>query len=248
MTGDDVLPLLSPLRQASIIRLYVVNGYRVGVGQKHWDEDGTERYRSPAEIRAAVASDVAYFRENAKMLSGNPWHSCGKIVAAWTLRDRPRSSWRATAFTKLADGFGSQCWACGHNPACYLDHDHFTGEVRGLLCAHCNPWIDGCLHVSSSECFAAEYLNAPLRYPGVRYRPYNAVTKLDRRRCMVLGFNLFDRRCWPSPNPVEWSWTPPPPDSLAHIESCLLREFRAEWAAIGTHIVRTQGIRAADSA
>lgn len=226
MTDDDVLALFPPLRQASIVRLYLTGEFRVAPGPS-WD--GTFRYRSPAEVREAVASDVRYIRDNAKRLFQSPWRSCAKVVGQ-NRRDRARSGWRAEYFTKLANAFGSRCWACEQNEACYIDHDHFTGEVRGLLCSVCNPSIDGCLHVDGAECFAARYLNAAPRYPGLRYRPANEVRASDRTRCLIVGFNLFDQRCWPSPIPVEWEWIPPPPDSLKHVQSSPLREFRAEWA------------------
>jgi hypothetical protein len=235
---DDVLPLLSPLRQAAIIRIYLLEAVFDDVG----DYVG-QRYRSPAEIRAAVAAEVASWRADPGLFP----QSCG--IQSWTsTRDRARSGWRAQVFEKLAAENGSQCWACQKHPACYIDHDHFTHEVRGLLCAHCNPDIDGCLHVSELECFAARYLMTFSGYPGLRYRLPNLVTRRDRRRCLVLGFNMFDRRCWPSPNPVEWTWTPPPLGALDNINHCRLGEFRSEWASGRQHIVRTQGIRAAGSA
>lgn len=44
-------------------------------------------------------------------------------------------------YYKMFDAQGGKCWICrGGTSKNYLatDHDHKTGEVRGLLCANCN--------------------------------------------------------------------------------------------------------------
>jgi hypothetical protein len=48
----------------------------------------------------------------------------------------------------LVAALGQPCHACLIRPGASIDHDHFTGLVRGLLCLYCNTHIDGCLHVS----------------------------------------------------------------------------------------------------
>ncbi len=79
-----------------------------------------------------------------------------------------RSDWPPYATTKTSVGrirqtlrelAGGQCHACGVRTAVFVDHDHRTGLVRGLLCQHCNVWIDVCPHTQG--CPWAEYLNDP---------------------------------------------------------------------------------------
>lgn len=70
---------------------------------------------------------------------------------------------------RLIDRFGTTCAACGHRAGDYIDHDHFTNVVRGLVCQYCNTWLDQCPHLSG--CRWADYLNDPpaagmkLQYP-----------------------------------------------------------------------------------
>src|SRR5699024_3690452 len=69
----------------------------------------------------------------------------------------------------LIEAGGPDCHACGLRIGVVVDHDHITGMVRGLLCQHCNAWIDQCPHLDG--CPWADYLNSPpaaqlhLRYP-----------------------------------------------------------------------------------
>lgn len=85
---------------------------------------------------------------------------------------------------------GSQCHACGLRTGVIVDHDHFTGLVRGLLCSHCNAWIDQCPHLNG--CPWAAYLNNPpaaqlrLRHPGAHND-----RKLNQARIEYLGIDPF---------------------------------------------------------
>lgn len=66
-------------------------------------------------------------------------------------------------FSKLWAHQQGRCAICrrtftGNRRPC-IDHDHFTYEVRGLLCSYCNYEI-GCLHDDSGWLQrAADYLN-----------------------------------------------------------------------------------------
>jgi hypothetical protein len=234
---EDVLVDFPALRQAAIIRRYVLADTEPVV-----DRDGNrvavQRYRSPAEVRAVVAETMDRHLDYGL---ARGWCSFIRLRVSEPMRKPADSGWRGRMFTEMAE-FGSQCWACQSNPACYIDHDHFTGDVRGLLCSECNLRIEDCLHPWGFECFASEYLNyRPAWWLALRYRPENKVKRFDRIRCHVLGFNMFDVSCWPSKNPAEWDWTPPPDDSLRHIDACVLRDFRADWGTTDGRANRAQG-------
>ncbi len=81
---------------------------------------------------------------------------------------------------RLVAVFGSLCAACGTQPGSTVDHDHFTGYVRGLLCNFCNTHVDGCPHLAG--CPFADYLNNPpaaswkMFYPKSRRGPDSTFT------------------------------------------------------------------------
>lgn len=56
-----------------------------------------------------------------------------------------------------------QCDICGvHTDTCkilHIDHDHTTGEFRGLLCGNCNVGIGMLKDSSAVLANAIEYLN-----------------------------------------------------------------------------------------
>jgi hypothetical protein len=93
---------------------------------------------------------------------------------------------------RLVAELGPLCHACRQAPALAIDHDHFTGLVRGLLCRNCNAAVDRCPHVRG--CRWAEYLNNP---PAAHLRlsvPNRPLSAGDRRRIEYLGFNPFPVR------------------------------------------------------
>jgi len=69
----------------------------------------------------------------------------------------------------LTAALGSSCHACRGALGVFVDHDPDSMLVRGLLCRHCNTWLEGCPHVT--DCSWGDYLNDPpaaalnLRYP-----------------------------------------------------------------------------------
>ncbi|WP_461036112.1 endonuclease domain-containing protein [Streptomyces mayteni] len=58
---------------------------------------------------------------------------------------------------QLAVAFGPLCAGCGTSLGTEVEHHHFSGRVRGLLCRNCNNAIDWCPHLAN--CPWADCLN-----------------------------------------------------------------------------------------
>jgi Recombination endonuclease VII len=41
-------------------------------------------------------------------------------------------------FNSLVESQNNRCKICKQEKELYVDHDHITGKIRGLLCCHCN--------------------------------------------------------------------------------------------------------------
>lgn len=78
-------------------------------------------------------------------------------------------------YDSLADSQGYLCAICGRecmeeNPVprdpnrLYVDHNHITGSVRGLLCNNCNLGLGAFLDNSSLLEIARTYLDANRTY------------------------------------------------------------------------------------
>jgi len=88
---------------------------------------------------------------------------CKQCHSAAVQERRLQKSWGLTQenFNKLLAGQGGGCAICGSSKSgtrkdgrLCVDHNHETGEIRGLLCASCNRGI-GLLGDSSEVIFAA---------------------------------------------------------------------------------------------
>jgi hypothetical protein len=95
---------------------------------------------------------------------------------------------------RLAAELGRHCHACRQGPTFAVDHDHFTGLIRGMLCRNCNSQVDHCPHLTG--CPFADYLNNP---PAARLqltftdKKANRPSPGDKLRIDRLGFNPFAR-------------------------------------------------------
>lgn len=70
-------------------------------------------------------------------------------------------------YKKMLAVFGGKCWICETLPKkskLNVDHDHKTGQVRGLLCFFCNKYMIGRRRAEHAHLFerAASYLRNTL--------------------------------------------------------------------------------------
>jgi Recombination endonuclease VII len=68
-------------------------------------------------------------------------------------------------YDALLEAQGGRCAICGNRPRkqrLAVDHDHATGEVRGLLCKRCNHNLLGAAHENTAILQRAiDYLQNP---------------------------------------------------------------------------------------
>jgi len=69
------------------------------------------------------------------------------------------------AYEAMLKKHGNKCWICSRPPkklAHNIDHDHKTGQVRGLLCFFCNKFLIGRRRREHAHLFrkSAEYLES----------------------------------------------------------------------------------------
>lgn len=106
------------------------------------------------------------------------WRACSSWPEWLDLRKpRARARWW------FVERLGLGCAVCGGVGVANIDHDPFTGLVRGMLCDTCNNEIDLCPHASG--CRWADYLNDPpagylqAEYPGLGEKYRRTLERLE---------------------------------------------------------------------
>lgn len=233
-SSSDLLAAYSPGRQARIINDHIVDSTFV----KSRLAGGLQLYRSPEEIRYALADELAR--------RPGP---CALRKSLLPPPSPPRDAARQRIYKILTNKFGTLCMLCGVNLAREIDHDHFTGLVRGFTCKDCNSRVDKCAHPSSLDCPFSAYLAFPPALSlGIKYPPSKPNTSaVHKIRIEILGFDPMDRRLWPRPLPSDWVWIAPPPNALRHYtdEARALRSKGARPSGApcsGSKNIRAQGI------
>ncbi|MFV2198423.1 endonuclease domain-containing protein [Nocardiopsis sp. LOL_012] len=88
---------------------------------------------------------------------------------------------------KVAEQAGFGCAVCGGAGLGVMDHDPFTGLIRGMLCTHCNNNVDLCPHAVG--CRWGEYLDdPPAAHLGLVYPRLSATVQRTLERTQ--------ERCW----------------------------------------------------
>ncbi|MEE2040224.1 endonuclease domain-containing protein [Nocardiopsis sp. CT-R113] len=110
---------------------------------------------------------------------------------------KTRERWR------VAEQAGFGCSVCGGGGLAFMDHDPFTGLIRGMLCTHCNNNVDLCPHAEG--CMWGEYLDdPPAVHLGLMYPRLANTRARTLERVALRGWDpgLFaDVRAWRERNP-----------------------------------------------
>ena len=108
-----------------------------------------ERNLSKTEFR--VRTDRKHLLESwcnsCNNKASKKWHNANKehVKAYWLMKKFGLSE---ADYQNMVDSQDNLCAICGRpekNKALAVDHDHDTGEIRGLLCGYCNVrlgWFD----------------------------------------------------------------------------------------------------------
>jgi hypothetical protein len=91
---------------------------------------------------------------------------------------------------ELSQAFGRDCHVCRRWAGTEIDHDPFTGYVRGLLCASCNILVCVCAHVSG--CLFGDYLDDPPALPlRIPYPKLTSFLRNQENKIKRLGYDPF---------------------------------------------------------
>ena len=99
--------------------------------------ESAKRYRAKHPERSKAANRAAHAKYKAQPRT--PEQIAKKREAGWRQQG---INITFAEYTKLYESQNGQCACCGDpEPVLHVDHNHYTGEVRGLLCSDCNTGI-----------------------------------------------------------------------------------------------------------
>lgn len=106
----------------------------------------------------------------------------------------------------LVRRYGPDCQCCRSDQGEIVDHDPFTGVVRGLVCRNCNNLAELCPHLPG-QCHVIDYLTRPPLAGLVLRYPHQAVTvQRAQPRIEALGFSPLaapNHGRWPGERPSQ---------------------------------------------
>jgi hypothetical protein len=111
------------------------------------------------------ATSEAFPLHNKKRNGLDSWcRECRATYRSENCRGRHRSVISDEALKDIKASV-NQCVICGVESALVVDHDHATGQVRGMLCNHCNRGLGHFRDDPMLLEFAAQYLYASNDHP-----------------------------------------------------------------------------------
>jgi len=114
---------------------------------------------------AKPATAEAFPLHNKKKNGLDSWcRACRAVYRSESCRGRYRNTISDAALIDLKAST-KQCVICGDNGKLVVDHDHQTGQVRGMLCNHCNRGLGHFRDDPTLLEFAAQYLFASVDAP-----------------------------------------------------------------------------------
>ena len=110
--------------------------------------------------------DAVNFPLHNKTKSGfDSWcRACRSTYRSANCRGRHRASISDEALIDIKKSI-DQCVICGVKEKLVVDHDHATGQIRGMLCNHCNRGLGHFKDDPMLLEFAAQYLYASCDRP-----------------------------------------------------------------------------------
>lgn len=140
----------------------------IDLGPPLWDWDAAER--TCVECDRALPRDAFPPRGSLRTFRTSPYFTClGCAALAARVRAYGISVKDFWELVRLQEGACAICSTCPEDPtALHIDHNHATGEVRGLLCGGCNTGIGHLGDDADRIARAAEYVRANGTKPSFR--------------------------------------------------------------------------------
>lgn len=141
------------------------------------------------DIRDVVV-DVTYASEDVPLVDVPKHLRCPEVRRTfWPASESKTAGGRMRH--RIIEEFGPWCMICGEDYGIYLDHDHLTHRVRGLVCHECNLWVDRCWH--KNGCWRSDYLNdSPLTHLDLVYPDSASTRRSEKYRRTVRIIETYD--------------------------------------------------------